>query len=77
MSKGSVNLSEMVNNWPSPFVARGEVSRFTGGIINPKTLANLDSRGEGPAGRIRVGRKIAYPVQAFIEWLEKRATVVA
>jgi len=66
----------MARSWPSPLVARGEVGRFTGGVVNQKYLANLDSQGRGPAGRIRIGRKIAYPVADFIDWLENRAVVV-
>jgi len=71
------NLSNLADSWPSPFVAREEVKRFTGGIINPKTIANLDCQGKGPEGRIRIGRKIAYPVKLFVEWLEQRSEVVS
>ena len=67
------SLQSIADNWPSPFVARQEVGKFTGGIINPKYLANLDSQGKGPKGRIKVGRKIAYPVKEFIAWLESRS----
>jgi len=70
------SLAQLAEKWPSTFVARGEVDRFTGGIITQKYLANLDSQGKGPTGRIRVGRKIAYPVSDFIKWLESRAEVV-
>jgi len=66
----------MADQWPSPFVARQEVERFTGGIVNPKYIANLDSQGKGPEDRIRVGRKIAYPVASFIAWLEERSEIV-
>jgi len=63
-----------LNRWPSEWVARSEVKRFTGGIISEKYMANLDSQGLGPKGRIRVGRKVAYPVGALLEWLESRTT---
>lgn len=69
-----VNLSILSKDWESPFIAREKVEKFTGGIVNPRYLANLDSIGEGPP-RVRVGRKVAYPVQAFIEWLERRASI--
>lgn len=69
-----VSFSTMADRWTSPFIARDRVKEFTGGIINPRTLANLDSKGEEPKGRVRVGRKIAYPVDKFVEWLEGRAT---
>lgn len=69
----TVSFSTMADRWSSPYVARDQVKKFTGGIINPRTLANLDSKGEGPRDRVRVGRKIAYPVDKFIQWLEGRA----
>lgn len=59
----------LAKNWPAPIVARSEIAKFTGGLINPRTVANLDSKGTGPP-RFRVGRKVAYPVDTFIEWLE-------
>jgi len=34
----------MADKWPSPFVARQEVERFTGGIVNPKYIEWLESR---------------------------------
>ncbi|MGA3085434.1 MAG: hypothetical protein ABSE95_11650 [Thermodesulfobacteriota bacterium] len=69
-------LISMAAKWPSSFVSRQEVGHFTGGIISEKYLANLDSRGLGPKGRIRVGRKIAYPVTELVAWLEGRSESV-
>lgn len=70
------DLSSLADRWPSALVARSEVGRFTGGIINARYIANLDSRGEGPPGRIRTGRKISYPVGDLIAWLEARSVLV-
>ena len=67
------NLSHLAARWPSSLVAREKIGEFTGGIISPKTIANLDATGEGPNGRITVGRKVAYPVASLITWLESRA----
>ena len=67
------DLSSMAASWPSPLIARGEVERFTGGIISTKYIANMDSKGTGPSGRIRCGRKVAYPVKELVAWLENRA----
>jgi hypothetical protein len=66
----------LADKWPSAFVARTEAEKFTGGLIGEKYLANLDSAGKGPAGRIRCGRKIVYPVNEFIKWLESRSQVI-
>jgi len=61
---------ELAARWPSPVVARKEVGKFSGGILNPRTLANLDSLGKGPDGKFQVGpRKIAYPVNSLIIWM--------
>ena len=67
---------ELAAKWPSTFVARTEVEKFSGGLIKEKYLANLDSAGKGPAGRIRCGRKVAYPVNEFVKWLEARSEAV-
>jgi hypothetical protein len=66
------DLSNLRKSWPSPFVARQEIKNFSGGIMSEKYVANLDCRGLGPPGRIRCGRKVAYPVDKLVEWLESR-----
>lgn len=60
-------------NWPSTLVSRSEIKRFSGGIITPSYIANMDCRGLGPAERIRIGRKIAYPVDSLIAWLKAKS----
>jgi len=67
------DLKHLAASWPSPLIARGEVRMFTGGLLSEKYLANLDSAGKGPAGRVKIGRKIAYNVSDLISWLEGRA----
>lgn len=69
-------FSDLAEKWPSAFVARTEVERFSGGMIGEKYLANLDSLGKGPAGRIRCGRKVVYPVTEFIKFLEARSQLI-
>lgn len=70
------DLSFMATRWPSALVARCEISQFSGGAITSRTLANLDAMGAGPENRIRVGRKVAYPVADLIKWLEARSEVI-
>jgi hypothetical protein len=60
-------------NWGSGIVARKEVGRFTGGMLSPRHLANLDCEGNGPANAFRIGRQVGYYVDDLIEWLEKRS----
>ena len=50
-------------------LTRKAVEKLTGGLVKAKTLANKDSLGEGPAQRLKVMGKVAYPKQAVIDWL--------
>jgi hypothetical protein len=67
------NLQHLKAKWPSSIVARTKVKEFSGGILSEKYLANLDSLGQGPE-RVRIGRQIAYPVDALVSWMEERST---
>lgn len=66
-------FDELAEAWPAPVVARREVSRFSGGVLNPRTLANLDSLGQGPPRIALRPRVIAYPTRALVEWMRDRA----
>ena len=68
----SFDFKKLKENWGSPIVARTEIQRFTGGIVHGRTIANMDALGTGPKERIRIGRKVAYPVDSIIEWLQSR-----
>lgn len=70
------DFSKLAEFWPSIIVSRDEVERFSGGVLNLKTMANLDSTGKGPKGRFRVGRKICYPVDSLCRWMEDRSSAV-
>ncbi len=72
MSDKTIDLSHLAKHWPSTIVAREKIREFTGGAISPGRIANLDAIGEGPPGRMKIGRKIAYPVDDLIHWLEQR-----
>lgn len=67
------DFQKFIHAWPAPIVARTEISKFSGGLLSSRYLANLDSKGEGPP-RIRIGRKVGYPVDSLIKWLESRAS---
>ncbi|MEN6374591.1 MAG: hypothetical protein ABFD75_07410 [Smithella sp.] len=69
-------LQSLAAKWPSAWIARTEVDAFTGGLISEKYLANLDSQGKGPEGRFRSGRKIGYPVNNFLSWLQQRTEII-
>jgi len=69
----STIFQKLKENWSSPIVARHEVAKFSGGLLNPRSMANLDSLKQGCPGKITVGRRVAYPVDALIEWMQERA----
>ena len=50
-------------------VTRKTLSELSGGIVSPKTLANLDTQNRGPTGRVLWGKKVVYPRDEAILWL--------
>ena len=68
-----ISLKELAEAWAAPIVARSEIKTFSGGIISPGRIANLDAAGAGPSGRVRIGRKVAYRTADLVRWLEARA----
>lgn len=66
--------AELEVAWGAPFVCRDQRSldRATGGLVHPRTLANLDSQGLGPAGKFRIGRRVGYPAREFFQWFADR-----
>lgn len=70
--EGECKMSILKRSWRSEVVAREMVGEFSGGMIHPRTLANLDSQGLGPANRFTSGRKVCYFTDDLIEWLEER-----
>jgi len=65
-----VDFTDLIKDLP-PLISRDHVGKLLGGVISSKRLANLDSLGEGPK-RMRIGRKIAYRTEDFLEWLANR-----
>lgn len=75
MGKNNIDIyDQMAARWPSAIVARKEIGKFSGGLLNPRSMANLDSRGEGPANKLTMGiRAVFYPVSDLITWLRARS----
>lgn len=75
-SSSNAKFQELARRWPSPLVARDQktLDKFSGGVLNARTLANLDNLGEGPPNRVRFGRKVAYYASDLVEWMEKRSS---
>ena len=65
------SLDTLAENWPSPIVARSEVGTFSGHVLHPRTLANLDSLGLGP-GKIMIGNRACYSTRKLVAWMKQR-----
>jgi hypothetical protein len=56
----------------SEFPTREEVSERIR-VFRPRTLANLDCKGRGPAGRLVFSGKVCYPREQVIIWFASLA----
>ena len=70
-------IKALADKWPSAIVTRERVNEFSGGLLHSRTLANIDSDPDrqGPP-RMKMGRKVAYPVEGLCDWLAQRVQVV-
>lgn len=75
MAEQNFNLMDLAEKLP-PIMSRDRIEKHLGGIISAKRLANLDSLGDGPPIRVRVGRKVAYPTRDFLAWLIGRSEIL-
>lgn len=66
------SFDALAKRWRSGLVARTQISEFSGGLLTPKYLANLDSQGLGPP-RVRSGRRVAYDVEQLVVWMRDRS----
>lgn len=71
------DFSQIIKTNPSGWILRSDLTNATGGLIHSRTAANLDSLGQGIPGRITMGRKVAYPIENIVKFLEKKYRVVA
>jgi hypothetical protein len=69
-------INDIMQACGGPVVSRSRASEITGGLIGPRTLANYDSAGRGPAGRIKIGKSAGYLSESFAEWLADRIAKV-
>lgn len=54
------------------FFTRKQACEKLGGLLSPRTLANLDSMGLGCPEKKMIGGKIVYPRIEFLKWLDGR-----
>lgn len=69
MPSPAQNILRLLEETLPPCFPRKRVRELTFGIINPRTLANRDSKKIGPAGRFFVKREVWYQKEDFLEYL--------
>ena len=69
------DFTQIIKSNPAGYILRTNLSEKTGGLLHGRTMANLDSMGEGIPGRISIGRKVAYPVESVVQYLQSRVSV--
>ena len=67
-----IDFDKLAEDWPSPFVARSEIEKFTKGLYKARSMNTFDARGDGLKRRIILGNKIAYLKNDVINWLKWR-----
>jgi len=65
-------FQSIIDNTPTGFIMRKDIKEKTGGLLHPRTMANLDCLGEGIPEKFRIGNQICYPINAVVEFLESR-----
>jgi hypothetical protein len=64
--------ARMIKRWPSSIVARSAIEEFTGGLLKPSHMANLDHLGQGPPHFRGVTKKVFYEVESLVDWMRQR-----
>ena len=70
MNEIESKIRDRIGNQPYIF-RQAKVRQELDGLSAP-VMANMDAQGRGPGGRLLIGRKVAYPVDAYIDWLMNR-----
>ena len=69
------DFTQIIKNNQSGYILRTNLTKATGGLLHGRTMANLDSQNIGIPGRITLGRKVAYPVESVVKYLQSKVTV--
>lgn len=72
-----LSFYEKARTWPGELVTRAQVPEFSGGVYKASSMRTLDSRGKGPAGRVLIGTRVAYPKHALAEWLDSKVRPIS
>lgn len=67
-----IDAYELLAKSCPPSFSRVKIVELLGGLLSVGRLANLDSEGKGPQGRIMIGKKVGYIREPFFDWLRAR-----
>ncbi len=61
----------LCEKWPSSIVARDQIKAFSGGAICGRSVANMESLGNGrePGCKFYLGKRAVYPADKLADWL--------
>ena len=71
MHQDMIFFVEKISESLPPIFTRSVAVSNLGGLLGAKTLANIDNKGKGPTSKIRMGKKVLYERDSFIEWLKQ------
>ena len=70
-SIGSNQFFKALESELPPVFTRKTASAAIGGLMSPKTMANLDALNQGPP-KVQLGAKVGYERESFLQWLKGR-----
>lgn len=68
---GSNQFFKALESELPPVFNRKTASQAIGGLMSPKTMANLDALNQGPP-KVQLGAKVGYERESFLTWLKQR-----
>ena len=72
---GSHDFFQAVAKELPAIFSRETASRAIGGLISARTMANEDSKGVGPMAKAKIGNRVAYTREDFLEWLRRKVKI--
>ena len=61
---------DKLNKTLPALVDRTTASKAFDGLLTVRAMANADNKGQGPKGRRKIGRKVVYERDSFLEWIK-------
>jgi len=68
MNEQKLDLMRLKDYYP-PIIGRSQIEKFFPGILNSKTLANLESQGIG-IRKYKLGKKVFYSIDDILNYIE-------